>query len=1040
VSRRLIHTVCAALFVSTALASGLAAPAHAQVIVDDLAQMPMNGIGAHVVDEAGGRVYLSAGADDDRVVVTSLVGDVVHVIDDLPGTGAIALSGDGSDLFVALDDFRVAEVDTSTWQVTRTLATPASSRVDDLEWTPGALWLATDRASTLSDSVDRLDLASGDVASVGPSIFLPELTAAAGHVVAYEGTNGGKLVSIKASTREVQATRTGVAASLGFGATPSGTIYTATDPLDAPLTIQEMQPADLSTLRTVPTEVSGIVRSAVLAGDLGVSISSSAAAWVDVFDAATSEGITSFQLPIDGPSGYRIDSVVLTSRSILMLAVRHGVTMASTPTPVEKSSVIALDERNTSAGTVGVETTLSGSLTENGQPIVGAELVVTDVPRDFEAAERTRTVVTDEAGRFSFPYTPRSYEDVVQAVYRGGGTHAGASGHFRVWFDFAPVELSVDGPHHVSPGETPTITGMLTSQGAPLSGEEIEVDPTCDWGTADTVTTEADGSFSVVAHPGRCEIADYVFRLPYTSVHESAEATSRVTVSWSHSSLTVAASPSNVTVGSPLTWSGQLMIEGVPAPDATVYWTIRDQTPGEESGTLTTDRDGEFEVTRTYETVGRRTLTVDFPDTADALGDRESSDASVIWRTARIEMDDAVTDAHPGDELAFSGVLESSEDQPLPGRELSVTLNGVKVGEVLTDAGGAFSFSRVVASSISPPYDRVDSYRFSFPGDGTWSPANISRDVVVSRAPTSLSVSAMPDQSLPGQPVEVSGLLVNGDAGPPVVGAHVVVEVSSNGFFVDSQEVVTDSEGQFDLTVVSVSGFTHMVTATYAGDPSRLADSATTSWSSSHLPGTISLDGPHTVFKGDQIELTGRIADEMGVGDQTTLDMIIRDEEGVPRPGWSRSVRSDQNGNFSVWVNGKQLGRWTVEVTSQAWRTAPQTITHRVRVIPVDLQTRALRPDARSGGFAVYDADAEPRLATVVDPATKGICLKYFMERRIHGEWVYVGRSLCRNTDSRGRTTYALRIPHHAGERYRVRPAFSPGFNIVGEWVKVRFR
>ena len=74
----------------------------------------LSSLGRIVVDEPRGHLFLSPGPTGTGVRVTDLQGGPVQTIDGLPGATGLALTPDGSSLWVAVPSTGLARIDTST--------------------------------------------------------------------------------------------------------------------------------------------------------------------------------------------------------------------------------------------------------------------------------------------------------------------------------------------------------------------------------------------------------------------------------------------------------------------------------------------------------------------------------------------------------------------------------------------------------------------------------------------------------------------------------------------------------------------------------------------------------------------------------------------------------------------------------------------------------------------------------------------------------------------------------------------------------------
>ena len=146
-----------ALFVGvvTAAMVGVVAPA-AQAHGDH--SLPIPGYGAMVVDDAHGHVFVSGGPTGNSIAVTDLSGRYKQSIDSEPGADGLALSADGTKLYVALSQGDgISVIDTSTLQQTARYSTGAQSCPTYLARTGTLLWYGYGCENDFQGKIGKLD-------------------------------------------------------------------------------------------------------------------------------------------------------------------------------------------------------------------------------------------------------------------------------------------------------------------------------------------------------------------------------------------------------------------------------------------------------------------------------------------------------------------------------------------------------------------------------------------------------------------------------------------------------------------------------------------------------------------------------------------------------------------------------------------------------------------------------------------------------------------------------------------------------------------
>lgn len=136
----------------------------------------LTGFADIVVDQAHGHVFISQ--HSGTVVVTDLAGKAVGTIEGLAGANGMALSDDGSELFVALTDAdAIAQVDTAAplaAGAVTTYPTGTSTCPLDVAYTAGLVWYAATCDGQWAE-LSALDPATGTVHDTNASVYNPRL-------------------------------------------------------------------------------------------------------------------------------------------------------------------------------------------------------------------------------------------------------------------------------------------------------------------------------------------------------------------------------------------------------------------------------------------------------------------------------------------------------------------------------------------------------------------------------------------------------------------------------------------------------------------------------------------------------------------------------------------------------------------------------------------------------------------------------------------------------------------------------------------------
>jgi DNA-binding beta-propeller fold protein YncE len=121
----------------------------------------LNEAGEILVDEARRRIYITGGPGTNELVVTDLDGNIVRRVADIPGAAGMALSPDGSKLYVtASDQWWITIVDTTTYETDGLFAgkTDGSNTCPrDVAFVAGQLWFSWGCPGTADGYIGRID-------------------------------------------------------------------------------------------------------------------------------------------------------------------------------------------------------------------------------------------------------------------------------------------------------------------------------------------------------------------------------------------------------------------------------------------------------------------------------------------------------------------------------------------------------------------------------------------------------------------------------------------------------------------------------------------------------------------------------------------------------------------------------------------------------------------------------------------------------------------------------------------------------------------
>lgn len=491
------------------LGSGLvavAAPAHA---VDTTADLPMVAFTDMLVDSAThGHVFLTGGFSDG-LVVRDLDGAAVDVVTNQPGAAYMALSDDGSKLYVPLRmGDAVSVIDTTSLLETARYHTGTATCPASVGVVGSKLWFGygCDTGAGNIGSIDLTDPGS-PVVTLGlvPATIFPSAPVVhaspnmAGRILALSqgGNSGMHLYDVSTGTPALVArVLSGLTTVHDYEIDPSGSrVLVASTPGPYPA----LSTTDLSTLKTYAGGSPGQA-IAVAAGPNGMVASGHYDSYTDIV-VYRNDGpiIRSYDLGRDGKGLLAPESLAVNADGSRLFAVTRDainktLTLHVLHDPGKALSSVALAPP--SAAAINQTFTLTGSLTSGIAVPAGA---VITVKRDTSAGEVSLpSRVTASSGAFTIPDKVSSRGTYgYTATWAGDGTHVGSSKRVTVTVKGLVPSLAIttgSGPYAY--GARPTIVAhlgttkvrSLSIYAQPLGGSKVRIK---------TGTVDANGNLSV---------------------------------------------------------------------------------------------------------------------------------------------------------------------------------------------------------------------------------------------------------------------------------------------------------------------------------------------------------------------------------------------------------------------------------------------------------------------------------------------------------------------------------------------------------------
>lgn len=262
--------------------------------------------------------------------------------------------------------------------------------------------------------------------------------------------------------------------------------------------------------------------------------------------------------------------------AIAILLIAPLLTFASAVAEAAEPDGVTISPTSSGPFMWGEPMDLEGTVTENGAPVAGASV---DLTQMNPSAASIGTVVTDAAGHWTYRFTP----PVAANTYTLLANYVGATGTFKASTNFMvskhPTMLSFSNNGLRQTDEQISFDVLLSGDGAGLAERVVHWDLQCWYSETSPVsvgritdsTTSAAGTFTVTY--------DQQFPCPEYALiawwdgdqdYQPVKSWAREPTAWRRSDLKIHA-PASAFVNDDLDTSVTVLVDGEPAPNRTVH-------------------------------------------------------------------------------------------------------------------------------------------------------------------------------------------------------------------------------------------------------------------------------------------------------------------------------------------------------------------------------------------------------------------------------------------------------------------------------------
>lgn len=572
-----------------------------------------------------------------------------------------------------------------------------------------------------------------------------------------------------------------------------------------------------------------------------------------------------------------------------------------------------------------------------------------------------------------------------------------------------------------------TLHGTFADANGPLSAAVLTVRD--DEGVAlGTTTTAADGTWTFV-HTWPDSGSHRV------SIQSEPTATRKAALVYTYAD--IARRQVDMTVDGPDTaephqtvhLTGTMTIEGSPAPSADIGWSLRcfdgEGVGTPSQGSLTTDDSGDYQ----FDVDPGRCADLDvevFHDAdASTVGFDLDHRVAVSWPLYRVQLPDLQT-VYAGTHLD-AAVTVTLNGQPAADVPVHLTIDPyphapqIEQTEI-TDDQGSVPLS-VDVNWAGPLFidARVDGTPVVL-GDETY------QNLDVPEMPSTLTVHTDVDHTTVGETVTASGTLSHPQGDSTNDGQVRLLAKDLASDQVRVQWAYVGPNGTYAFQDVPLAGGTTEYHVDYPGTNTVApADPVSTSVTVAKLASAPTLTTDHPIYRPDTI---AHLHVDLGYNAPFTLTGTVHGVSNIIEKGYADANGADidvpmtYTETFQVATDGD---------LAHAAGSSPATTT------PVEM---LLHPDptahARPKIFAAW---MHPWLRATEQPARKGTCLRFELQRRTTSGWVRLERRRCLTADAHGVVSYHFTRPHRVGVLYRFWASFAgDDRNLAAHTPHIRFQ
>ncbi len=554
---------------------------------------------------------------------------------------------------------------------------------------------------------------------------------------------------------------------------------------------------------------------------------------------------------------------------------RTYLASSTTTTFLVSKKASELTATSASAVYVGNNVTISGKLSTGTEAIANAKVVI-------NLNNKNTTVITDSSGNYKLvTVTSILGSNTAKVTYAGNDTYLAASTTTKFTVKKKTSKITLNTINTVYVGDSITVSGKLTAANAAVSKAKIVITLN---NKNYTATTDTSGNYKkaiTITSKGK-----YTLKVTYAGSNSilNTSASTAFTAIKKTSYLTLTSAKS-VYVGNSLAVYGNLTANGKPIANATL--TI---TADGKSYTATTNKNGNYKITVSAQTAGKKNITAKYAGTNVYTASTNSTVFKAKQKVSVLSLTSAKS-VYVGNSLAVYGNL-TANGKPIVNATFTITADG-KSYTATTNKNGNY---KIIVSAQTAGKKTITA---KYAGTNVYTASTNSTVFKAKQKVSVLSLTSAKSVYVGNSLAVYGNLTANGK---PIVNATFTITADGKSY-----TATTNKNGNYKIIVSAQTAGKKTITAKYAGTNVYTASTNSTVFKAKQKVTLITIGSGKSAYVGDNVSVYGKLSVN-GVG-------LAYAKVSVTVDGKTYNVTTTRYGNYKLNVSSLTAGTNTIKVS-----------------------------------------------------------------------------------------------------------------------------